>query len=44
VECDEDTWILWQQALPYLDHPDDAKSDLAGWPAGRRPEDAGEPS
>ena len=39
-EFGEGTDILWQQALRYLDHPDDAKAELAGWPAGRPREEA----
>jgi predicted KAP-like P-loop ATPase len=31
----EDTWILWRQALRYLDDPQRAREDLVGWPSAR---------
>jgi KAP family P-loop domain len=39
-EFDEDIGILWQQALRYLDYPDDAKAELVGWLAQRPREKA----
>jgi type II secretory pathway predicted ATPase ExeA len=36
-EFSKETAILWEQALRYLDSPDDAKVELAGWPADLPP-------
>jgi hypothetical protein len=41
-EFDADRWILWQQALRYVDFPADADEDLRGWPIADGPEAADE--